>query len=387
MERDRPFSFKLLLPPRTKSGPLNAVKPQEFSMDSTCDIVAASQGHNKGLDKESSLLYPSTNMVISTKSIKTDAAKRVAVSPVEREETTLTSRQLYSKLLEEAEKIKSWKLKTDSDISQKDRTLQENKRTIETQRKAIQELQFGNESLSMKLEDQIHENEELQNKNNAAWNLCNILKETFERSAEKMNLFESEREETHHLFMQNHNEIQRMTTAFEQLCLQAEAEHQEMVKVREDLQIFEDLKIKLENEINMKQEKVAMLQTKLSDKDNELSKILLKLQEAQESCSRLHETINQLWEESKNVQNKHKEELKKLQDEVLTKSTSEAQLNEESQYDKLVQEKDAELDEKRRKEAEMLTSKTSLAQLEQEIVTLKKQINVPRKDKIQQVLC
>lgn len=48
---------------------------------------------------------------------------------------------MYSKLFEEAEKIKAWKLKRDYDISQKERKLQESRRTIETQRKAIQELQ------------------------------------------------------------------------------------------------------------------------------------------------------------------------------------------------------------------------------------------------------
>ena len=49
--------------------------------------------------------------------------------------------QLYSKLFEEVEKIKCWKVKVDCETVQKDRRLQENKRTIETQRKAIQELQ------------------------------------------------------------------------------------------------------------------------------------------------------------------------------------------------------------------------------------------------------
>lgn len=126
--------------------------------------------------------------------------------------------QLYSKLFDEVEKIKCWKVKLDSDTVQKERQLQENKRTIETQRKAIQELQvctwvtaflcmsfsvttyicylflifrvidngikkycstmwdvcwhtlcvlslqFGNESLSIKLEERISENEDLRNK-------------------------------------------------------------------------------------------------------------------------------------------------------------------------------------------------------------------------------
>lgn len=111
--------------------------------------------------------------------------------------------QLYSKLFDEVDKIKFWKVKVDSDNVQNERKHQENKRTIETQRKAIQELQvciliilirmsfslsphflfscskdywkksngtlplslqFGNESLSVKLEEQISENEDLRNK-------------------------------------------------------------------------------------------------------------------------------------------------------------------------------------------------------------------------------
>ncbi len=58
-------------------------------------------------------------------------------------QTSLRSSQLYSRLLDEAEKIKLWKFKIDSEISQKDRKLQENRKTIETQRKAIQELQVN----------------------------------------------------------------------------------------------------------------------------------------------------------------------------------------------------------------------------------------------------
>lgn len=49
--------------------------------------------------------------------------------------------QVFSKLFDEVEKIKCWKVEIDTDTVQKEKRLQENKRTIETQRKAIQELQ------------------------------------------------------------------------------------------------------------------------------------------------------------------------------------------------------------------------------------------------------
>lgn len=48
---------------------------------------------------------------------------------------------LYSKLYKEAEKIKQWKLTVESELKQKEKKLQENRKIIEAQRKAIQELQ------------------------------------------------------------------------------------------------------------------------------------------------------------------------------------------------------------------------------------------------------
>lgn len=49
--------------------------------------------------------------------------------------------ELYSKLYKEAEKIKRWKLTVESELNQKERKLQENRKIIEAHRKAIQELQ------------------------------------------------------------------------------------------------------------------------------------------------------------------------------------------------------------------------------------------------------
>ncbi|XP_016367808.1 synaptonemal complex protein 1-like [Sinocyclocheilus rhinocerous] len=286
----KPFNFKLLVPPRAHLNQISAVKPQETGLfEENSGFSPSNQRYNKCSDMETSLPIPS-KMVLPTKTSRTDGMKKAAVMPMEKEETSLTSSQLYSRLLDEAEKIKMWKFKIDSEISQKDRKLQENRKTIETQRKAIQELQFANESLSMKLEDQLNENEDLRNKSNATRNLCNILKDTFERSAEKINLFEAEREETHDLFIQNSENIRRMVVAFESLRKQAESDQQDMLKLRECLTQFEDLKVKLESECLVKENEVAMLQEKLQEKENNLKDVSLKLKEAQQSCSVIEES-------------------------------------------------------------------------------------------------
>lgn len=49
--------------------------------------------------------------------------------------------ELFSKLYKEAEKIKQWKLTVESELDQKERKLQEDKKIIEAQNKTIQELQ------------------------------------------------------------------------------------------------------------------------------------------------------------------------------------------------------------------------------------------------------
>ncbi|CAK6967226.1 synaptonemal complex protein 1 [Scomber scombrus] len=260
MERDRGFSFKLLVPPR----------------------------------------------------VNNDFPKMKAVPPMEKEEKNCNQGQLYSKLFDEVDKIKCWKVKADSDIVQRERKLQENKRTIETQRKAIQELQFGNESLSIKLEEQISENEDLTNRNNATRNLCNILKDTFQRSAEKMHLFESEREETHHILMDNSESIQKLIGAFESLRIQAEADQQELLKVKEDLQQCEDLKDKYHQEYNIKEDEVVLLQTNLNDNVNELQKSLCDLRETQDQCKQLQEATNQQQELLKSSKAEQESLLQKL---------------------------------------------------------------------------
>ncbi|XP_029908486.1 synaptonemal complex protein 1 isoform X3 [Myripristis murdjan] len=306
MDRDKGFNFKLLVPPRVNSGHVFAVRPQEIIEDCGASMLTKQQGYSKCFNKENSIPFSNTNMVMPTKPTRQDVPKMKVVPPMEKE-------GLYSNLLDEVDKIKSWKVKVDSETVQRERKLQENKKTIETQRKAIQELQFGNESLSIKLEEQISENEDLRNKNSATRNLCNILKDTFERSAEKMQLFESDREETHQFLLENSESIQKMIAAFESLRIQTEADKREMQKVKEDMLEFENLSKKFDQEYGAKQGEVVMLQTELKGKEAELQKVLLNLHESQENCKQLQETANQQYELLKSSKNEQDSLLQKLQ--------------------------------------------------------------------------
>ncbi|XP_034440531.1 synaptonemal complex protein 1 isoform X1 [Hippoglossus hippoglossus] len=338
MERDRAFNFKLLVPPRVSAGQVSAVRPQE-AVEKCGDFMnTLQQEYSICFDKGQKMAFPDTSMVTPTKPTKQDFYKMKVVPPMEKDEDKCNPGQLYTKLLDEVDKIKDWKVKVDSDTVQKERRLQENKRTIETQRKAIQELQFGNESLSLKLEEQIGENEDLRNKNNATRNLCNILKDTFQRSTEKMHLFESEREETHQLFLENGESVQKLIGAFENLCIRVEADQQELHKVKEGLLQFEELKEKYCQEYNMKEEEVAELQTKLRNKENELQTFLLDLKETQKQCKQLQEASNQQNEILKSSEAELESLLQKLQ--TAEHQREETQKNHEATAAALKQSKD-----------------------------------------------
>uniref|UniRef100_M3ZKL5 Synaptonemal complex protein 1 n=1 Tax=Xiphophorus maculatus TaxID=8083 RepID=M3ZKL5_XIPMA len=270
MDKDRGFRFKLLVPPRVSHSHINAVRPQG---------TVGNHLLNSEQQVASSLKQVNFLEIFGWKLIDNSS-----------------SGELYSNLFDEVEKIQSWKVKVENDTAEKERRLQDNKRTIETQRKAIQDLQFSNESLSIKLEEQISENEDLRSKNNTTRNLCNILKETFQRSSEKMHLFESEREETHHLFMENSGSIKKLLSAFESLRIRVEADQQEMQKVKKDLLQFEDLKEKYHQEYIMKDKENEMVQKKLENKENELQKALLNLNETQKYCKRLQDSTKQQFE-------------------------------------------------------------------------------------------
>ncbi|XP_063330025.1 synaptonemal complex protein 1 [Pelmatolapia mariae] len=340
MERDRRFSFKLLVPPRVNNGPISAVQPQDIS-------------YSECFDKEKNILFPNTNVVAPTKPPKQDFLKMKLMQPMEKDENNCNPGQLYSKLFDEVEKIKCWKVKVYSDTVEKERRLQDNKRTIETQRKAIQELQFGNESLSIKLEEQISENEELRNKNNSTWNLCNILKETFDSSVEKIHLFEAEREETHHLLTENNESVKKLIAAFESLRVRVETDQQEMQKVKEDLLQFDHLQKKYQQEFKIKQEEITMLQIKLKDKETELQKLLLDLDETQKHCNELQQLTNHQFEVLKSAKAEQESLLQQL--DIAEQRCRETEKNQETtaaaleqskkEYAEVIQSKDLSLQE------------------------------------------
>ncbi|XP_061641186.1 synaptonemal complex protein 1 [Phyllopteryx taeniolatus] len=306
MEKDRRFNLKLLVPPLMNNSQVSAVRPQE-SVGNGAEL-----GTSKYFVKDQTTLLPLNKSVVTPTQPTTHDCLKMKVAPTEKEESNCTPGQLCSKMFDEVEKIKCWKVKVVCDAAQSERKLQENKRTIETQRKAIQELQFQNESLSIKFEEQMSENEDLRNKHNATRNLCNLLKETFERSADKMQMFESEREETHHLLMENSDSVQTLIAAFDHLRGQAEAHQKDMQTVKEGLQECEELKEKSEQKYTLKEKEVVTLKARLQDKEGELEKVQDDLHDTQNQCRLLQEATTQQSEDLKSSKLEQESLLEKL---------------------------------------------------------------------------
>nr|XP_025038278.1 synaptonemal complex protein 1 isoform X6 [Pelodiscus sinensis] len=254
-------------------------------------------------------------------------SQKINFLPRVEEENVETMHELYSKLYKEAEKIKRWKATIESELKQKERKLQENKKIIEAQRKAIQELQFENEKLSLKLEDEICENKDLLQENTATRHLCNLLKETCARYTEKSNKYEHEREETRHLYVTLNNNIERMILAFEELRVQAENSRLEMCfKLKEAAEKVEQLEKEYKMEISVKEKQLSILTVQSGEKDNKIRDTKLQLQESRDKIIDLEEATKQQKELLKESQNKQKHLMGELEEaKVLLQKTETAQ--------------------------------------------------------------
>ncbi|XP_045854002.1 synaptonemal complex protein 1 [Meles meles] len=319
MEKQKPF--KLFVPPRLSSSQVSAVKPQSLGGESNFF-----KSFSKYIEDDFSFPFPMTNLSKNGENIDSDPAlQKVKFLPMLEQvdnsdschyqeglkdsdfENSEPMSRLYSKLYKEAEKIKKWKVNVESELKQKENKLQENRKIIEAQRKAIQELQFENEKVSLKLEEGIQENKDLIKENNATRHLCNLLKETCARSAEKTKKYENEREETRQVYLDLNNNIEKMIIAFEELRVQAENSRLEMhFKLKEDYEKIQHLEEEYKKEVNDKEKQVSLLLLQNTEKENKMKDLIFLLQESRDK-------VNQLEEKTK-LQNENLKESNEKQD-------------------------------------------------------------------------
>ncbi|XP_026719886.1 synaptonemal complex protein 1, partial [Athene cunicularia] len=249
------------------------------------------QGFNKRPDDDFNLPFVMMSTLKRGEITDSDAiSQQVKLCSEVDEENIETMNELYSKLYKEAEKIKQWKLTVESELKQKERKLQENRKIIEAQRKAIQELQFENEKLSLKLEDEICENKDLLKENGASRHLCNLLKETCTHFTEKSTKYEQEKEETRQLYIELNNNVERMIMSFEELRVQAENTRLEMCfKLKEEAEKVDKFEKECKLEVSMMEKQISALTIQSDEKDDIIRDIKTQLQESKNKIANLVE--------------------------------------------------------------------------------------------------
>ncbi|NXC24144.1 SYCP1 protein, partial [Campylorhamphus procurvoides] len=245
-----------------------------------------------------------------------------------------TMNELYSKLYKEAEKIKQWKLSVESELNQKERKLQENRKIIEAQHKTIQDLQasiFENEKLHLKLEDELCEKKDLLKESSASRHLCDLLKETCTHFTEKTNKYEQEREETRQMYEELHSNVERMTAAFEELRVQAESDRLEMsFKLKEEAEKVDKFEKECKLEVSQKEKQISALILQRDEKDSVIRDIKAQLQESQNKIADLIEEKGEMLKESQVSQDHLRAELEEakmsLQKAEVTQKSLETEL-------------------------------------------------------------
>ncbi|KAM5161222.1 synaptonemal complex protein 1 isoform 3-T3 [Callospermophilus lateralis] len=380
---EKPKPFKLFVPPRLSSSQVSAVKPQTLGGDANFF-----KSFNKCIEDDFGFPFATTNLSKNGENIDSDPAlQKVNFLPMLEQvdnsgsfhyqeglkgsdfENSEPMSRLYSKLYKEAEKIKKWKVSVESELKQKENKLQENRKIIEAQRKAIQELQFENEKVSLKLEEEIQENKDLIKENNATRHLCNLLKETCARSAEKTKKYEYEREETRQVYMDLNNNIEKMIIAFEELRVQAENSRLEMhFKLKEDYEKIQHLEDEYKKEVNDKENQLSLLLIQSAEKEDKMKDMTFLLEESREKINQLEEKTK-LQNESLKESNEKKdlltselEDIKmSLQISVSTQKASEEDLQiATKKICQLTEEKEAQMEEFNKAKAAHLVVITDL---------------------------
>uniref|UniRef100_A0ABK0LEY5 Synaptonemal complex protein 1 n=1 Tax=Rattus norvegicus TaxID=10116 RepID=A0ABK0LEY5_RAT len=284
MEKQKPFT--LFVPPRLSSSQVSAVKPQTAGGDSNYFKTV-----NKCTEGDFGVPLTMSSLSKNRENIDTDPAfQKLSILPMLEQvansgschyqegvndsdfENSEPMSRLYSKLYKEAEKIKKWKVSIESELKQKENKLQENRKIIEAQRKAIQELQFENEKVSLKLEEEIQENKDLIKENNATRHWCNLLKETCARSAEKT------------------SKCSLILKLNFELRVQAENARLEMhFKLKEDHEKIQHLEEEYQKEVNNKENQVSLLLIQSTEKENKMKDLTFLLEESRDKANQLEE--------------------------------------------------------------------------------------------------
>ncbi|RUS90348.1 hypothetical protein EGW08_001843, partial [Elysia chlorotica] len=213
---------------------------------------------------------------------------------------------LHARLLQEAEKIRKWKVQTELDLKEKERRMGEALSRIETMKKSILELQLQNEKTSAKLEEEITNKGEVLKRIDATREMCHLLKSHASSVIERLSRCETEKTELKYSNKEQTKQFQELTEKFMTLKIQVventknskhHADKEKLVQMQRE----ENLKTKLlasetqmqnlKDALNKKNEEIENLENLLQARMLKVESLELATNELQKNVSCLSKEL------------------------------------------------------------------------------------------------
>ncbi|MBZ3884980.1 Synaptonemal complex protein 1 [Sciurus carolinensis] len=295
--------------------------------------------------------------------------------------------RLYSKLYKEAEKIKKWKVSVESELKQKENKLQENRKIIEAQRKAIQELQVSllliqSAEKEDKMKDLTFLLEESREKINQLEEKTKLQNESLKESIEKKDLLTSELEDIK-MSLQisvstqkaSEEDLQIATKTIYQLTEEKEAQMEEFNKAKAAHSVvLTELKTSICNlEELLRKEQQSELESVKEELKQKGDEVKCKLDKSEENCNNLR----------KQVENKSKH-IEELQQEI---NKLELELESTKQkFEEMSDNYQKEIEDKKISEENLMGEVEKAKVIADEAVKLQKEIDIRCQHKIAEMV-
>lgn len=229
---------------------------------------------------------------------------------------------LHTHLHQEVEKIRKWKTHTEMEHKQKERKILDANQTIDSLRKSMLELQLQNENLSLKLQEEIGNREEIVTRIDATREMCNVLKDYTANVEDRLQKCETEKTEVKYLEKEHLKYFEELSRKFNKLTLTT-SEVKAKLEQQLESEINERISMEEQNKETLKaaEEKLKSLTAECEEKTsciNSMAEELAINQLALQNIEAQHATIECRLQEMQEVASGHKSQLDNRNEELHT---------------------------------------------------------------------
>ena len=202
---------------------------------------------------------------------------------------------LHSRLHQEADKISKWKTRVEMEMKQKDCKIQDANQTVESLRKSILELQLQNESLSLKLQEEISNRDEILQKIEATRTMCTLLKEYAAKLEDRMKQCETSRTELKYQEKEHLKSFELLSEQYKELQAVSVENYNNLTnEVKAEQEAKKAVEKKYKEQITDAERELKSLLQMTADKDKMIESITEKLGRNEEEINKLTKDRNML---------------------------------------------------------------------------------------------